>query len=294
MISGVIGHGPIPVPAFGDMNRELSGRHTADSVTVTNGTITTGTVADTRSINQVYLEVAESGEFKIDFSFTDVQNSPFGIRIVGRYVGSSAHFVEVKAWNFTDETWDDVLPVGTQDLPNSATDDSYEFTFPDINGDYISSNEVRVRIDHESNAVPTHDMFVDYIDIVEASLSLPTASTWVVVDDNDDGESKNATVSGTDGKITIILPGTYTINASLSFNCSVLVVFHMALFVNGSIENKVHAVRSVSDATDVGSMTSQGLVALSTGDELEIKLMTDHDDAFVSIDRFNFVVERIS
>lgn len=291
---GAIGHQPVHVHAFGDIFRGSSSIHIANTVIVTDGTIVTGEVTDTSFINQMYLQIQESNSWKADFSFINLIEPPQTIKIVGRYVGSSAHNVKVKAWNFTLAQWDDVS-ADAQDIPNTgSTDVIYDFTFPSISADYISSGESRVQIDHESNSVPTHNMYIDYIHITESSIEMPTAGTFVLIDSHENGESENVTLDGANGTITVKLPGIYRVGFHISFSGSTNRLFDMCVFTNDVQDTKIGASRSTTNLTDVGSLSSAGFVQLSTDDELDIRIKSDTDDSNVSIERYHFSVQRVS
>ncbi len=98
---------------------------------------------------------------QVDMDFTGVTAVPGSFRLHGRYdVGGVAigHTVVVQAWNFAASPagWDTL-----GQLPQSAVDMTY--TYPIPGADYVSGNQVRIRVDHLSGGNDNHYLWLDRV-----------------------------------------------------------------------------------------------------------------------------------
>ena len=134
-----------------------------EALTITAGAISSGTLADTWSDNNTELVLTETiGSPGFDYSFTFYDVVPAATRSLllrGEYDGNPAHDVKLYAWNFTGSTWT-ALTGNTDDMPSSATEQTYRFPLP-YGTDYISSGEMRLRIAHTSPGNPIHLLHID-------------------------------------------------------------------------------------------------------------------------------------
>lgn len=143
---------------------------TAASMTVTTGTLTAGTVADTQvggdgnSVNVT--EVTGVPGFDVRFTFTDISNF-CRVGISAYYTGAVAsHFAEVQVYDDTNATW--------RTLWSFANGNSFNYRFSDIPvdrttvlDDYINaSNEVLIRFYHPTSGNASHDLFIDHMSII--------------------------------------------------------------------------------------------------------------------------------
>jgi len=94
---------------LGEIYDELGSVHTATSVAVTAGTISSGTVTSTHTVDGVYLVVNESGKFEIDYTFSALGGDPARIEFHGRYQGNVGHVVSALFYNYDTTTWDDAV-----------------------------------------------------------------------------------------------------------------------------------------------------------------------------------------
>jgi len=144
----------------------------SSSVTVTDGTITSGDVNDCCTINQQYLKVQETGKFKIDFDFTSLSSNETEINVVYRYFGpgSTNHKVECLMWNYTTSQWDDMLATD-KDFPSSDEDRLATIHVSGTVSDYFTGSSpniaAKVRIYHISNFNTNHYFWVDFITLGE-------------------------------------------------------------------------------------------------------------------------------
>jgi hypothetical protein len=137
------------------------------SMTVTTGTLDSGTVADVQDWtdgNQVSVsEVTGVPGFDVRFTFTGVIDF-CRIGISGYYVGT--HHAEIQIFDDTNTTWRVIWTFNTgagfnyrySDLPVSVTTRLADF----IN----SSNEVLVRFYHPTTGNAAHDVFINYVSLI--------------------------------------------------------------------------------------------------------------------------------
>lgn len=283
-------------PAYASIELASADNKTATSVAVANGTITTGTITNTLTVDGTYLEVNESGQFLIDFTFSGLgtRGPPAIVDIVGRYEGNPGHNVKLQAWNYVGLTWDDFTG-DAQDFPSAATDSDFRFAFPDLTS-YSSGGQAIVRINHTSAATGTHDFFIDKISVDQASVQMPQAGTYYLINGITEGRSADATVDEDAGSITIGTTGDYMSSLSSSFsgesNGGSGVDYHMHVFLNGANRHANGFARSISSSTDIGSGHGNGIMHLTAGDILTIKVSAEVDDAFVSLRHLNFSIHR--
>lgn len=157
----------------------------ATSTTITDGTILSGIVEDTHTINQTYLKVQETGQFKIDFDFTGLSSTEDKINVIYRYfgAGSTNHKVECLMWNYTLLQWDDMLETD-KDFPSTSQDSRVELDVPGTISDYFTGASpniaARVRIDHVSNLNTDHQFWIDFIALGELEqIYVPADNTGI-------------------------------------------------------------------------------------------------------------------
>lgn len=142
--------------------------HPPSSVGVTDGTIESGDNDSIQTLNQVYLKVQESGQFKIDTTYTGIDEEHARVYLTYRYfgAGSSNHKVEFKIWNYTLAQWDDLLAT-EKDLPATNEDKTITFDISGTLSDYYSGTlpnlSAQLRIEHESNNNTDHRFWLDTI-----------------------------------------------------------------------------------------------------------------------------------
>ncbi len=144
----------------------------ASAVTVTDGTILSGTIIDTQTINQTYLKVQETGKWKIVFDFTGLSSEENSINVIYRYFGpgSTNHVIKGKLWNYNTSVYDDVT-ADAKDFPSSSEDVSVRLDISGTVSDYfdgVSPNiTAKGMIEHESNNNTDHQFWVDFITLGE-------------------------------------------------------------------------------------------------------------------------------
>ena len=95
-----------------------------------------------------------------------VITNPLFLTYSGYYLGSDSHAIEITVWNFTGGAWVNIRSE-TKDLPNSGLIPyAQTWKFPDSlsdeRHDFVnSSGAVKIRVQHTSNGVSSHVLFID-------------------------------------------------------------------------------------------------------------------------------------
>ena len=278
---------------LGEMFANDLATHTANSVTVTNGTISSGDVSSTRIEDGVYLAVNETGSYTIDYSFTGLTGDPARVEFFGRYQGSPGHTVTAKFFNFNTTIWDDAV-AGGQDFPASVTDSFLTFTYPSDSSDYISGGESRFRIEHVSPPNVGHNFFTDFIATLQKSLELPTGGTYFKISGLTDGCQNRTIVDGANGEITVQTTGFYSIYISSSFFGSEDTKFQGHLFVDDVLQANIGASRTIGTAGDVGNIAFGGCLKLNDGNVLDLRVQSTSDNVFIGVEHFNMFIRAIN
>jgi hypothetical protein len=281
-LDGRSGGGGSSAKHYGFFDVQPTAQKVADSVSVVNGTITSGDVTSTLSINGVYLEVQETGKFEITFTFAGVNTVPARCKFAGRYEGNPAHAVFIEIYNFNTMTWDRVT-AASNDFPSSATDYVLYFDLP-RSTDYVNgSDEVQLRIRHDSTSIAGHFMYTDFIAMVESSLEFSaTPGTPAQITNLTEGPSSGITINGVAGTMTIDRDGDYEITF---FGCGTGTAesgFTCHLFLNGAQEAELWR-RRIGAAGDVGSVPGGYSLTLVNGDVLSWWLVSDTASSYATI-----------
>lgn len=120
--------------------------------------------------------------------------------------------------------------------------------------------------------------FAEYAMISRDSAS-PGAQTGVIgtsyvkIDQFDtDGPNSGATPSHANDQITVGSTGIYLVHFGVSFEGSNTTVYTVAVHTNTSEEPSIRIVRSVGTGTDVGSAARVGILSLTAGDVLDLRV----------------------
>ena len=275
--------------AAGELYAAAGNQILANSITLVAGTNTSGTVADVQTVNQTYYTVQETAKFDIQFSFTGMPSVPRIVNVVGYYEGNPAHNVWIYAYNFTTTTWDR-LTTAAQDFPDTTEDEAYAFEFPTDSSDYLSGAETRIRIYHDSAAVSSHYMYVDYIQIQAESINMTTPGTFYSATNLSEGVEYETTLNGTNGTITINRLGIYDIAAQVSFTGMSGATIDCHIFVDGVKVDKLGFTRTISSGSAYGSASICGKYEFSGTEVVTIRAESDMPSTWISIDQLNLSV----
>jgi len=139
--------------------------NTASSITMSVGTVTTAfSVGDVNVFaDGLVAEVVEAAGvpgFNIIVDFTNVYHFN-EVLLRGRYDGTASHIVTMQIYNYNTTNWDSLSLV-------PHTSDAYVESIAYIPDEtnYISSNNARVRIYHNTTGNASHEYYLDYIALV--------------------------------------------------------------------------------------------------------------------------------
>jgi hypothetical protein len=280
-------------PTYGCLLFDTDPVITADSYTEVSGaTIAAGTVADTRTINQTYLQVEEDEKFDIQFTFTGVTGHPATCNFTGRYQGNAGHNVFLYIWNYSGTPAWDRVTAAVQDFSHTTTDEALVFVLPN-SADYLSGGECKLRIFHDSSKSAVHDMYIDYIDVTGETVALPTAGTAVAMTGFTDGPSKNTTIDGAAGTITIDAAGDYLLGHYASFSGMAFSTIDLHLHVNGAMLVLLFR-RRLNSLGDVGSASSDAIRTLAAGDVLSYRWKSNTPDDYVLVSAMRVMATKVS
>jgi len=137
--------------------------YSADSVTLTTGTLIDGDVDSTHEPDDddayEVQEVSGVPGFDILFDFVAVDDfDKVTVRL--KYDGAGSHVSDVQLYNYNTTTWDDIgsftLSVSWQTIE-----------MPIISAlNYIDGGDSRVRLYHSQNGIASHDIHIDYLALV--------------------------------------------------------------------------------------------------------------------------------
>lgn len=277
-------------PVYGGLQRENGAEALANSVSLVAGTLTSGTVASTQSVNQTYYQVQETAPFDIQFTFTGLTGTPVECDVVGRYTGNPAHDVLIYIWNYDTTAWVRIT-ASAKDFPSSATDDSYQFIITP-NTDYISGGEAKIRIFHDSAAVSSHYMYIDFIEIRQSSLDMANAGTDYQLTGLTALPSNQMTLDGPNGTVTIVEDGDYDFMGSISFSGTANTLIEGKLFVNDVYAGSSFH-RRLGATGDVGSAAGGSILSLSASDVLKFYFRSDMDNSHITIDQMAVKLKKL-
>lgn len=95
-----------------------------------------------------------------------VLTNPLFLTFSGYYLGSDSHEIEVSVWNYTSGAWVQIRSA-IKDLPNSGLIPyTQTWKFPEGTQDTVhnmmnSTGAIKVRIEHTTNGVSSHILFID-------------------------------------------------------------------------------------------------------------------------------------
>jgi hypothetical protein len=139
--------------------------YNASVISTVIGTLDAGNLSSTYFIDSDMYNVSEivgSPAYDIRFNFTDINSTIIcpSINIYYYYDGNLAHDFDVEVYNHTDSTWNDIGHIvdSTEYVWGNYSLDRYY-------DDYISNNEVMIRLNHVSAGNVNHDLSINYIEL---------------------------------------------------------------------------------------------------------------------------------
>lgn len=145
--------------------------HPAELV-FTIGSVATGGISDLLVIDSVVLEIDEVSNnpgFDFYFIFRNVPETrqpgvDINIKMNVRYNGNPNDGVVVQIRNHVTNTWESITGAG-EDIPNSGSFADFFFDVHDMatSEHFSASNELWIRVLHNSQGIPTHSIEFDYV-----------------------------------------------------------------------------------------------------------------------------------
>lgn len=136
------------------------------SMSISHGTLACGGVSSLYNADGNIMQVDESAGinpgFNIQLGFINVPGGSKDIFVEGHYEGNPAHNVKLQIYNYTTPGWEDVTG-DVRDFPSESSQQSYQFTMPSPYSDYMSGNQVLIRIRHTSTGSAGHYMHLDQV-----------------------------------------------------------------------------------------------------------------------------------
>lgn len=264
----------------------------AESVSVVAGTIESGTVTNTRTIDQTYLLVGESAPPDIQFAFTNLTGNPTEILWEGYYEGNPAHVWNLYFWNYPDGQWDLILGDAIQD--SSGDDFSVVAVVPGPQTNYINSTGCATsRFFHISSAVSSHDFATDYTAILQSQIEIPTAGVFVIASQFAEcTTAKRFLTNPTAGTATNTTAGIYKASLGGTGTGTTNTTFTGSIFTNG-VESYISFSRKIDSIGDVGNATASGFINLSAGTTVDFRLKSDKDNVNATFIDFYGSFEKI-
>lgn len=272
--------------AIGSIFLSEGGIIKAEGVIVTNGTTITGDVDDTKQINQVYLQVQETGQYQIDFTFIGLLNDPAQMSFTGRYGGIVGHDNFVWGWNYNLLQWER-LTTAADDIPFSAEDNTLAILFPNDSSDYVSEGVCQVRIEHSGATTPGHMIYVDEVVVLVKSIIFPTPGDHVFFAGGQDGIERNTVVNGAAGTIGILKTGTYDFAGRFSMVGTPSAFFHGHVFVNGLEEESIAGAAQMDTAGTIRTVSMGGPIELVEGDIVKIGIQCLTENGWMAVEYAN-------
>lgn len=121
------------------------------------------------------------------------------------------------------------------------------------------------------------------------------SDTYVKIDQFDTiGFSKNITISGANGNLTIARTGFYTVYYSLSWSGSASETYIVAVHVNDTEIVKSAIARKLSAGGDVGNGSSQCILRLDADDIVDLRIRTNTPGSSdFTLQTGNFIINKV-
>lgn len=138
--------------------------YTPESVTLLAGTLTLGDVNSVQIMmddkNYMVNEIAGTPAFNIEFNFTNIDKNINYVVTRWLYEGSSTHYVTIDIYNYVTDSWNELRTFSD----NGGYYSSMTQYIPlNINNNYVSNGNAKVRFYHVTSGVLAHDIHIDYV-----------------------------------------------------------------------------------------------------------------------------------
>ena len=269
-------------PSYGSFIASGSPFLVAESVAVTNGTISSGSVTNTWVEDASYLVVNESGVFEVYFTFDSTgTDCPRILNFHGRYEGNAPHNIKFSAYDFTNSVYTN-FTADADDLTSGTVDQSLQFTYPDPQENFCDSNGIsRVRILHDGSAVGTHNLYVDFIQETYATAIAETGGIWYDFATGTIEQQNNMTMVAASNQMVTTSAGDYEWKWYISFTGETDTEFQVRNLTNG-VPTSAVSIRTIGSSPAIGSMSAFGGGRLPSGATNSFQFKASTDGAWIS------------
>lgn len=135
----------------------------SDTLTVTTGTLTAGTVADLQETGGTTVHITEvtgTPGFDVELDFSDL-GYVAGYSVKAYYAGSASHDVRLEIYNYTTTAWDTLAVLSTE---GGSLWHWYSGRIRDT--DYLSAEAAKLRFYHYSAGDAAHDLYIDFVSLL--------------------------------------------------------------------------------------------------------------------------------
>jgi len=262
---------------------------TASSVTVTNGTIESGTVTNTWEADGSYFVVGESGQFDIHWVHTNILGFPAQIQWEGYYDGNPSHEISLSIWDYYAGTWDEIEADAFPVSDGSEFTVTYNVPTPQTN--YVVDGVATTRMYHTSSAVGSHDFATDYYFVLDAQVQLPSADTYYAISAlSVCGETKR--INTNTMNFTNEVGGMYFLTIGGTGTGSTNTVFEGRIFTN-SVATDIFFKRTINVAGDIGNASDSGYLRIAPDTTIGYYLKGSRDDVWASFFNFHATINKI-
>jgi hypothetical protein len=269
-------------PSYGSFISTIDPFLVAESVSVTNGTISSGSVTNTWFEDQSYLVVNESGVWEVYFTFHNGGTAPRLLTFHGRYEGNASHDVKFQAYDQTNSVWVDFTP-DADDLPSGGTDSTLQFTFPDPAINYTTTNGISLVKVYQSTgvAIGGHNIYFDFMQLTFATAVAEFAGVWYDITGGDTEQQNNMTMVPSLNHMITTSAGDYEWKWYMSFTGATDTEFHVRNLTNG-VPTEAESIRTIGSEPSIGSMSAFGGGRLPSGATNSYQWKASTDEAWIA------------
>jgi hypothetical protein len=278
-------------PAYFCLTGGTDPRITADSVSLVGGGLVSGTVTNTRTIDNTYYIVEESSRPDIRFTHTNIFSEPIETLWEGYYDGNPSHSWTYLLWDYVDGDWD-IVELNVLDVKD-GTDFGIIIPIPEPQTNYNFGGVVTSRWYHSASIVGANQVGFDYTAILQASVTIPTAGVFEAVNSFDECVStKRFNLGGADGAVTNTTAGVYEFTLGGSSTGSTNTEFHAVMFTN-DVQTSIQLYRTLGAQPQIGNAWGHGLLDLAAGTKLQVKITSNGDGTHASFLDFKYIGKKI-
>jgi hypothetical protein len=250
-------------PAYFCLTGGSDPRITADTVSLVGGGLVSGTVTNTRTIDQTYYIVDESSRPDIRFTHTNIFSEPIEVLFEGYYDGNPSHLYNLYLWDYVAGDWD-LIEANVLNVKD-GTDFGVLVPIPEPQTNYNFGGVVTSRWWHSASIVAANEVGFDYTAILQASVTIPTAGVFEGIHEFTFGGSSTGSTN---------------------------TEFHVVMFTN-NVATDIELYRTLGAQPQVGNAWAHGLLDLAVGTKLQVKITSNGDGTHASFLDFKYIGKKI-